>query len=309
MNYQTTLFDTSNSLIVSTLDVSPDGRWLVVGQQGDDTTQIALGVWSMESKALEDVLIRSEYDIPLAARFSPDSKLLAFSDMNQDLTIKDLASGASDQHSFSLRFTKWLSFAWNCNRLIAGGSRTQVWDPDLRTVVFTLPVEPLPDKPSITPPCCALSPDGQHVAASGIEPGRILIYEVTRGEVVSRIENTMDDARSMAFDPSGRFLAATARLGGAGLWNVETGEAVLPDLLNMRADYYWCVRFHPNGEHVGFGLWSGFVNVIRIADGDYAVTQDKPIHQGRVNDIAFTRNGKHMVTGGDDGVVLVWELR
>ena len=92
------------------------------------------------------------------------------------------------------------------------------------------------------------------------------------------------------------------------MWDLKSGETMLPHLLSMRADYYWCVRFHPDGKHVGFGLWSGFVEVIRLTDGDYTVKQDVPIHRGRVWDLVFTRDGKKMVTGGDDGVILIWDI-
>jgi WD40 repeat protein len=308
MKDQAAPFETGNSLHVLTLDVSPDGQRLVVGQQGDDVTELALGVWRLDSRQLETPLVQARYVMPTTARFSPDSRLIAFSDQNQDLVVHDLTTNRSDSESFRLPYTKWLSFAWNRNRLIAGGTRTQVWDADLGATIFTLPVDALSEGGAIEPPCCALSPDGERVAASGVEAGRIIIYDLAGGEIVSRIEGTMDSARSMAFDPSGRFLAAAAEFGGGGLWDAETGEALLPELINMRADYYWCVRFHPDGDHVGFGLWTGFVEVIRIADGEFAVTQDAPIHHGRVNDLAFTRDGRRMVTGADDGIVLVWEL-
>jgi hypothetical protein len=85
-------------------------------------------------------------------------------------------------------------------------------------------------------------------------------------------------------------------------------NAVLPNLLNMRADYYWCVWFHPDGKHVAFGLWSGFVLVMRLKDGGYVVRQNTPVHQGRVWDLAFTRDGRRMVTGDDDGVILIWDI-
>jgi hypothetical protein len=66
-------------------------------------------------------------------------------------------------------------------------------------------------------------------------------------------------------DPTGRLLGAVARSGGAGVWDMGTGNALLPDLLNMKADYW-------------------------------------------VLDLAFTRDGSRMFTGGDDGAVLVWDL-
>ena len=246
--------------------------------------------------------------MPLAARFSPSGRLLAYSDADQNLILYDLEAGTEDREVFPLAFTKWMSFAWNRDRLIAGGIRTQVWDARRAAVIWTLPIDPLPAHAGIAPPRCAISPDGGLVAASGVEQDRIVIYDVASGDIVGRVEHTMNDARDMAFDPSGRYLAAIARNLGVGLWDLKSGDTLLPDLLNMRAKYYWCVRFHPDGKHVGFGLWSGFVEVIGLKDGDYMVNQEEPVHRGRVRDLAFTRDGKQMVTGGDDGVVHIWDI-
>jgi WD40 repeat protein len=302
-------FITPNPLVVVTLDLSPDAKTLVVGQQGDGESKLALSLWSLGDRRLIKTLIHEEGVIPLAARFSPSGRLLAYSDQDQNMVLYDPLSGAVDRETFPLQFTKWMSFACDRDRLIAGGTRTQVWDAELRTVIWTLPVNPLPASRNINPPCCAISGDGELVAASGVEPERIVIYNVRSGRIIGRLEQTMNDARSIAFDPSGRFLSAVATFGGVGLWDLRSGNALLPDLLNMHADYYWCVQFHPDGKHVGFGLWSGFVKLIRLDDGAYAIRRREiPVHQGRVWDLAFSRDGRRMITGGDDGVILIWNI-
>jgi WD40 repeat protein len=301
-------FATSNPLVIVTLDVSPDGETLVVGQMGDAQSKLALGLWSLDGFRLVAALISEEGAIPLAARFSPSGRLLAYSDEDQNMVLRDLRSGEVNREAFPLAFTKWISFAWNRDRLIAGGTHTQVWDADLNTVVWTLPVNPLPARRNIVPPLCALSADGERVAASGVEPGRIVIYDISSGQIVGRLEQTMNAARSIAFDPSGRFLAAVAESGEAGLWELQSGAPMLLERIDRRADYYWCVRFHPDGRHVAFGLWSGFVELIGLQDGSFVINQDEPVHLGRVWDLAFTRDGRRMFTGGDDGLIITWGL-
>jgi WD40 repeat protein len=305
-----TRFETGNPLAVADLDVDASGRSLVIAQQSDETTPLSLGLWKLDAEAspvLEMAIVREANTYPLAARFSPDRRLLAYSDAKQQLVIADLGTGQGDRETFPLRFTKWLSFARDSERLLAGGVRTQVWDATHRAVIFTLPVATLPDDPAIVPPHCALSADGRLVAAPGIEPRRIVIFDADGGQVVHRLEQAMDDARAMMFDPTGEYLAAVSRNGGARIWRVATGEVLLPDQLSLDADYFWSVAFHPAGRHIALGLWSGFVHAIRIADGEYAEIQDEPAHQGRVNNLVFQRDGARMFSGGDDGV-LVWSL-
>ncbi len=308
MNNSFTRLDLQNPLLVATLDVSPDGKTLVVGQQGDARTMMALSLWSLDDRRPLATLIHAHGGIPLAARFSPSGNLLAYSDTEQNMVVYDRRSAAADRDAFPLTFVKWMSFARDTDRLLAGGVRTQVWDAARGAAVWTLPIDPLPAQRDIVPPACALSADGTKVAAPGVEPGRILIYSVDTGEIVQRLEGTMDDARSIAFDPSGKLLSAVARSGGVRLWSLESGDALLPEILHMRLDHYWCVQFHPDGEHLGFGLWSGFAKIIRLKDGRTVLRRDAPAHKGRVMDLAFSRDGKRMFTGGDDGAALIWDL-
>ncbi len=300
-----TRFTTPNPQTVYSLDVSPDGATLAVGQQADARSGLALSLWALADKRLLEALVRGEGATPLA-RFAPGGRLLAHTDAEQRLILHDVRTGVADRETFPLQFTKWMSFARQRDRLIAGGTRTQVWDEGARAVVWTLPGDQLPAHATISPPCCALSPDGEHVAASGVEPGRILLYDVASSEVTGRVEGAWDAARSMDIDPSGRFVAAVDAEGRAGVWDLYGGMPVFPALLHERADVYWCVRFHPDGERVVFGLWSGFVQIGHLHDGSLHLGSDTPAHRGRVWDLAFTRDGG-IVSGGDDGAVLIQE--
>jgi WD40 repeat protein len=301
-------FNTPNPLSIITLDISPDSKLLVVGQPGDANSKLVLSLWSLDEYRSVATLIRADGGISLAARFSPNGSLLAYSDAHQNLILYDLKIGTVRHQAFLLPGTEWITFAWNRNRLLAGGDQTLVWDVDSKEIIWVLPVNNTLESHSASVPCCAISADGKLVAASGVEKGHIIIYDAESGQVVNKLDKTMDIARSIAFDPGGKMLAAISTTGSVGLWSLQNGEPILPDLLNMKTDYYWCVRFHPNGEYVGFGLWSGFVELIRIKDGKYLINQDTPVHTGRVRDLAFTRDGTQMITGGEDGVILIWNI-
>jgi WD40 repeat protein len=302
-----TRLTTANPQVVFSLDVSADGAKLAIGQQGDARSRLALTLWSLHDGRQLATLVEGEGALPLA-RFAPGGWLLAHTDAEQRLVLHDLRTDTVDRGAFPLPFTKWMSFAANRDRLLAGGTQTRVWDADAGAVVWTLPADPLPAHAGISPPVCALSPDGERVAASGVEPGRIVLYDVAGGRVAGRVEGTMNQARSMAWDPSGRYLAAVATTGRAGVWDLRTGEPVLPALQDERADYYWCVRFHPDGGRVAFGLWSGFVQRVHLPDGGLDLGGEPPDHRGRVYDLAFTPDGRRLASGGDDGVVVIRDV-
>ena len=161
-----TTFTTQNPEVVYTLDVSNDGNSLVVGQQADDASRVVLSLWSLADRQLTKTLMQEE--ACLAARFSPSGQWLAYSDQDQNMVLHDLRSGVANREAFPLPFTKWISFARNRDRMIAGCVRTQVWDAERDAVIWTLPVEPLPVQANISPSCCALSADGVLVSAPGV---------------------------------------------------------------------------------------------------------------------------------------------
>jgi len=302
-------FPTVNQRVISTLDVSPDGKTLVIGQQGELSQQraLALALWSAGEKRILRPLVRSDGAIIQTARFSPSGKWLAYqsAQQEQEMVICDLDARVNYKDTFPLKFVKWMCFAWNCDRLLAGGIQTQVWDAESWEVIWTLKTEPMPLSRGIRPAPCALCPDGQTVAASGVDAKSIVFYNVADGGEVNRLAGISDRVHAMAFDPKGRFLAALFSQAGAAVWDLENGVRILSDVLDTSV-VYRSVRFHPDGQHVALGLWSGFVEVINFRDGRYLLKERG--HHGSVGDLAFFSDGKRMVTGGDDGAVLVWNL-
>ena len=64
--------------------------------------------------------------------------------------------------------------------------------------------------------------------------------------------------------------------------------------------------FHPNSEYLARGSVVGFISIYRLLDGEIVFSER--IHEGRVWDLAFTPDGKKIISGGDDGVVSILEL-
>jgi WD40 repeat protein len=81
---------------------------------------------------------------------------------------------------------------------------------------------------------------------------------------------------------------------------------MLTDTFGEKSDGYWSLSFHPDGEHLALGTTSDYVVVARLSDGKFIF--DKSVHQGRIWDMTYTRDGGRLIFGGDEGVAYVWHL-
>jgi WD40 repeat protein len=61
----------------------------------------------------------------------------------------------------------------------------------------------------------------------------------------------------------------------------------------------------PDGHWAALGCGDGVVRIIAVATGTQV--QALNAHKGPVNAVAFSRDGKQLASGGDDGKVQVWQ--
>lgn len=67
------------------------------------------------------------------------------------------------------------------------------------------------------------------------------------------------------------------------------------------------MKIHPDGHVIGAGMSDGKVKIYSI--GENSVLANLDAHEGGVNQVAFSGNGYHLATCGNEGVVKLWDLR
>lgn len=289
------------------LDVSPDGKVLALGQQSDPAGRAYLTLWDATAHAQLREVESGLVEMIHSARFAPDNTALAYVKNDMRVHLYDLQQQESDILPTEDGEVSQVSYAFNQNIFVASGSSIEVWDGTRRESLWTLPGQREAQERQASPTLGALDPDATRIAVIGAQAGEVVIYELSSSRVMQRLAGAPARARSLVFDPFGRYLAAIeADSNGAILWDTRSGKMHLPKLFNSQIRHYCSLAFHPDGEHIALGMLGDYVWIVRLKDGEIVFQQS--VHRGQVWDLAFTRDGKRLFSAGDDGVAYVYEL-
>jgi WD40 repeat protein/tRNA A-37 threonylcarbamoyl transferase component Bud32 len=187
-----------------------------------------------------------------------------------------------------------LAMSADGSRLVAGNSKNAtLWDLTAQEPV----AKPVPHGGGVL--TAAFRPDGLAFVTSGYDsmiriwnaatlaPGKAMKH----GGIVTCV----------AWSSDGKYLATTSHDYTVRLWDAGAGQQIGVPLFIGGWGFY--AAFGPDGKTLA-GMGSGAVNIWRLAEPPTF----KPLpHESEVNAIAYSRDGRHVVTGGNDKIVQVWD--
>lgn len=298
--------NTKNNGVIETLDISHDGKLIFVGQQGDSYGNMSLSVWSMDDFELK-LIIENDIDIEInIIRILSDNNTIAYIKDYREICFYNLELSKRLDFRISDENTLWLSASKESQRMVVSGTTLDVWDVQKMEKVWTHPDYTVSNEYSNKPIVAGLSPDGNTVITVGHNSKHANIYDIAKRMFIKNLDNGPMQARWAKFSNKLDYFAAMEYFSkGIYIWNLESGESLFPDIFNQE-EGCWAAAFHPNGEYIAVGYLVGIFAIFSLKDGEIAFWQDA--HEGRIWELAFTPDGKRLISGGEDGVVRIWDM-
>jgi len=278
---------------ICSLAFSPDGKHIISASR-DKTAK----VWDA-TDGREIMTLSGHRHYVYSALYSPDGKRIVSSSHDGTIKVWDSANGdelmtvnAYKEAANSARYTP------DGLRIIAAGGwdgNIKVWDAATGAEinafqhggggVWTL----------------ALNPDGTRVLSGG-EDGTVKVWDATDGKELLTLRGHREEVCSVAFSPDGKRIVSGSDDNTIKIWDATTGAEKA--VLRGHESGVYDIVFSPNGKHIISG---GGDNTVKIWDGASEGEGTTVNTRYAVEDLAFSTDGKRLITAGDD-TVTIWDV-
>ena len=147
----------------------------------------------------------------------------------------------------------------------------------------------------------AFSPDGRFLA-TGDQTGQVNVWDVQRQQVVTQFKGDTTTVYTVKFSPDGKILAGAGYAGDIELWKVENWERL--GTLSVGATVS-TIDFSPDSTTLASTGYET-VNLWTVDTGETLTSLTG--HPGWVNAVAFSPDGQTLISGGDDGMLRLWDV-
>ncbi len=138
---------------------------------------------------------------------------------------------------------------------------------------------------------------------TGSLDGTLAVWDARTGELLERVTWEGDGAQGLDFSPDGGLLAAGGSGGSLRIWNSSSWE--VEDTLIDGESPIQAVRFSPDGEGLAVAIPGEGLRLFDTSSWEPGVLLGSDHGPG---DLAFSRDGSLLASGGQDQTVRVWDV-
>jgi uncharacterized protein with WD repeat len=289
---------------------SPDGRRVVTGS--DDNTA---RVWNLSGATPVATPLEGHRGPVTSVAFSPDGRRVATGSEDNTAQVWDVAGATPAATPLEGHRGPVTSVAFSPDgRQVVTGSddnAARVWDLSGATPAATLLEGHRGPVTSV-----AFSPDERRVVTGSLD-NTAQVWDLSGATpAATPLEGHRGWVKSVAFSPDGRQVVTGSYDNTARVWDLSDAIPVATVLEGHRG-WVTSVAFSPNGRRVVTGsddnmarLWDlSDDNTARVGDLSGATPAATPLegHRGPVTSVAFSPDGRRVVTGSGDNTARVWE--
>ena len=158
----------------------------------------------------------------------------------------------------------------------------------------------------------AISFDGQTLASGSFDK-TVKLWKLPEGELIHSLSQHTKGVFAVAISPDNKILASGSWDETIKLWQIDTGA--LLNTLNGHTGSVRSLAITPEGQTLVSGSFDKTIKLWNLETGALINTLSKDIgavsalaQQGAVAHIALSPNAEIIVSGGDDGVIQLWQL-
>jgi WD40 repeat protein len=274
--------------VVSAIDVSPDGYLILVGTRG-----LGAVLWDIHTSQSR-VMWKGSANVSSAA-FSPKGELAVVGTDWEAFLLDTKTGGVVAKLAGHSPFDGVESVAFSpSGELVATGSSNsvRVWDT-CGQQLFSLQEHGIGKG-------LAFSPQGEQILTAG---NSALVWDLKTHRIVKRFGTQYVEA--VAYSPDGSSLLTAGIDGPARLWDSGSGD--LRGLYSQETALPFKAALSFSRDGKSFLMASGDSGVARLWRIGAQREQIHFDHEEAITDVAFSRDGAFVLTGGQDGSVRIWE--